>query len=162
MSLGCGENTGWADGFSDCLGPDEDMQAELDRDYPEEQSGIISKTVDNVVKPAINNVVKPCVKGAATTAYVTKKAIDSAKIIPATEVKNAILVAGASAGCVGGVVDNTLEKTTGVGLVNGVKEGISLLVKSNTDIMSHEREMELLEQFRREAEHARTQDKLNK
>ena len=154
MSLGCGENTGWADGFSDCLGPDADTQADFDRDYPEDQPGIISKVVDDVVKP--------CVKGAATTAYVTKKTIDSAKIIPATEVKNAILVAGASAGCVGGVVDNALEKTTGIGLVDGVKEGISLIVKSNTDIMSHEREMELLEQFRREAEHARAQDKLNK
>ena len=128
---------------------------------PKDQPGIISKAVDNVIKPAVDNVVKPCVKGAAVSTYVTKKTIDSAKIIPATEVKNAILVAGASAGCVGGVVDNALEKTTGIGLVDGVKEGISLLVKSNTDIMSHEREMELLEQFRREAEHARTQDKLN-
>ena len=137
MSLGCGENTGWADGFSDCLGPDEDMQAELDRDYPEDQPGFISKVTDNVVKP--------CLKGAAASTYSTKKAIDSAKIIPSGLVKNSLIKEAAVAGCAGGVIDNALEKTTGIGLVTSVKEGVSLLVNSNTDIMPHDKEMELLE-----------------
>lgn len=136
MSLGCGENTGWVDGFSDCLGLDEDMQAELDRDYQEDQPSFISKVTDNVVKP--------CVKGAAVSTYATKKAIDSAKIIPSGLVKNNLIKEAAVVGCVGNVVDNALEKTIGVGLVTGVKEGISLLVKSNTDIMSHDKEMEIL------------------
>ena len=138
MSLGCGENTGWADGFSDCLGPDDDMQAELDRDYHEDNPGIVSKLT--------TNILKPCVKGGAMAAYATHKAMNKAPITPGKFVQKEVMKQAAAAGCVAGVVDNALEKTVGIGLVTGAKEGINLLVKSNTDIMSGEREMELLDQ----------------
>ena len=47
----------FCDGFSDCLGPDEDMQAELDRDYPEDQPGFISKVTDKYIKKGYHSVV---------------------------------------------------------------------------------------------------------
>ena len=133
----------YMDNYIDDVDSD-DMEEELDQELDHDNPGIVSTLT--------NNIIKPCIKGGGVAAYATQKAMDKTPIIPNKLVQKSVMKQAAVGGCVAGVVDNALEKTVGIGLETGVKAGIDLLVKSNTDIMSGEREMELLNEAKKEME----------
>ena len=96
------------------------------------QKSIVSEIKNNVVKAATvasDNIVKPCLKGGAVGALGANQALNKAAISPHPAVKAEIIKDAAIVGCAAGIVDNGLEKSFGIGLVSGVKDGINLLVK---------------------------------
>ena len=134
MSLGCGQGTFDADCFDLDAVPEEFIPDDS-WDRTEDRSpkkSIVSEIKNNVVKAATvasDNIVKPCLKGGAVGAFGANQALNKVPISPHPTVKAEIIKRAAVVGCAAGIVDNGLEKTIGIGLVSGVKDGIALLVK---------------------------------
>ena len=135
MSLGCGQGTFDADCFDlDAVPTEAFTPDDVDRSPSPRapQKSIVSEIKNNVVKAvtlASDNIVKPCLKGGAVGAFGANQALNKVPISPHPAVKAEIIKDAAVVGCAAGIVDNGLEKTIGIGLVSGVKDGIALLVK---------------------------------
>ena len=129
MSLGCGQGTFDAGCFNIGSVP---MSIDFNSNGPSfNYSSSNVSSVKSMAKEAgaavSDNIIKPCVKGGAVGVITAKQALNKAPIAPHPVVQGDIIKKAAVAGCVAGIVDNGLEKTTGI----GINSGIASLLKSS-------------------------------